>query len=400
MYKMKLKMWLFWLGNIFLWGTMYWRLCVFAKGADYLFHENYTRLLLEGELLMMYPGYHIIVAVFTAVLSVDVPIASVIALTLAMCMSIYATKLVLRDILEIDFLTEIQLLLVAFLLNIVQPIFMYGYAPGYSSGNGYTSPTQTICKPVILWVIIVFSSLHKSDEINIKKQIQLMCALIISCLMKPMFAMAFVPAMGGLILWKEIKKCRRLSVKFISIYIKNVWPLIVTGVFMLIQYVYGASIEDKESLQLAFDANTNIRVGFLHAWRMVVDSVPISILMAYFFPFVIILLCCSYIRSNNSVKILDYIRKMHFYIEECIAYGLVSLIYIMFLYQDNGRETHMNFRNSWVVTFNMIYCMAMAVLIYMGKVKGQRSKGVRIGTVAFGIHIVFGVALIGKNFIM
>ena len=395
---------LFWIGNIILWFTLYWKLCVANIGADYFLHDKYVSLLLDGEMVLMYPGYHFLVALFAVAFGMRTTVAAVVVLTIAMCASIYVTTIILRDSLEIDFLSGIQLLYISFLLNIVQPIFFYGYAPGYSSGNGYISPTQVACKPVALLAIWFFLKMNESDHIKIKDQLMLLVILILTCLMKPLFAIAFIPAIGCWYLLRVKEEYPKISKICILQFLKYIWPMIVCGFFLIIQYIYGIVYNGNHEEVLSIGNETHVRIGFLHAWGMVVDNVAISILFAYFFPITMIILVLygkkRLCNSRATQNLIHYLKQRKSYIDLCIIYAGISLMLISFLYQDNGCESHMNFRNSWILTFSFVYCFAMAILLYMFKEKGWKSTDVRIGILSFGVHVLFGIVLIIKNYVV
>ena len=395
---------LFWIGNIVLWSMLYWRFCVVGTSADFVWHDKFVRLLIEGKMVLMHPGYHALVSLFALLFGMKTTVAAVIVLTIAMCVSIYVTMLIMKDSLEIDFLSNVQLLLVSFLLNIVQPIFFYGFAPGYSSGNSYSSPTQAVCKPFTLLVIWLFIKMNKHEHPVMKEQFALLVMMILSCLMKPLFAMAFIPAAGCWYLLRIKDNYSKISKDSILQYFKYIWPMIGCGIFLILQYIYGIVFNGANEEVMSIGSNVHVCIGFLRAWGMVVDNVAVSILFAYLFPIVMIIIIlynrkkfCGEITTQN---LLHYIKKSKHYIELCVLYAGISLIYIAFLYQDNGCEAHMNFRNAWVVTFNYVYFIAMAILLYLNKEKGHKSTDVRIGFMAFSVHLLFGIALIAKNLLI
>lgn len=142
--KEKIKVYLFWLINILIWTALYWSQSVRYNEGDYHAHNFLANALFEERYVLMYPGYHILVGGLAKLLGIRAVESCVLILTMAACASIYVTRMIFQEILGKNE-KNIKLLWMAFLVNIVQPIFTYTIRPGYSSGNGYRSPTQAIC---------------------------------------------------------------------------------------------------------------------------------------------------------------------------------------------------------------------------------------------------------------
>lgn len=391
----------FWFTNILIWTMVYWNQCVRHNTGDYYIHNQLAEALFKEKFVLMYPGYHILVGGTAKLLGIETMKSSVVILVMAACASVYVTYMILKELLEVDD-KEIQLLFMAFVLNIVQPIFSETIRPGYSSGNGYISPTQGVCKPFVLLTILIFNKLYVGKIKKLSGRVMLTTVLIISCLMKPLFAMAFVPAGGILLLIDTVKKWNDGQKQFLKLaekYIKVVWPLILTGFFLIGQYFYGQQIPQLEGTKLCVGAETHIRFGFMHSWSMVVANVWISIIFAYFFPIIVFVLNLKYkYVERQDTKIKAFARI-------CLIYLMVSFCYVACLYQDNGFEKDLNFRNAWIVSFNIVYCLAVAVL-YKGIMKWKRSgskgakAGIYLGIGTLSVHIIYGLALLGKNILL
>ena len=186
--------------------------------------------------------------------------------------------------LEISEQIKAFLLVLAFLINIVQPIFLPSIKPGYSSGNGYVSPTQLLCKPFALAIVLIFFHSLKHEQWKLRKQLLLLLLLSISCLAKPVFAMAFVPSMGILLFFEELYKGLQKKEKF-SIVIVNTlqkgWFLIACGLILIVQFLYCSQLKLPHGAFMGIDQDSPIRFGWMVAWSSAVANVPISILFAY-----------------------------------------------------------------------------------------------------------------------
>jgi hypothetical protein len=145
---------------------------------------------------------------------------------------------------------------------------------------------------------------------------------------------------------------------------------------------------------------------------LAVKNVYVSLLLTYLFAVVVLFVVLFY-RNIKNIFILDRQKSIFSpFIKMTISYGIISFIYMAFLYQE-GREIDMNFRNSWVVTFNMVYIIAFMYIIELMKITmskvslndGKKSafftwiktnSAFCLPIITWGIHMLFGAALIVK----
>jgi len=156
-------------------------------------------------------------------------------------------------------------------------------------------------------------------------------------------------------------------------------------------------IDNKEHIGelTALDSDTHIRFGLFYAWGKVVSNIPLSILFAYFFPIVLLMTYFFFYKQykfNIGKKIVDFMKISCYYM-------LVSFIYVACLYQDNGHEKDMNFRNAWIVSFLLIYILSMVVLEELNSKCSNKNERMLIcvNKACVLVHIMFGVALFSKN---
>jgi hypothetical protein len=405
-----------------IWVIFYWKLCVVNNGGDYYYHNLFAEWIVNGEMLSMYPGYALIVGGIAKLFGLSTIYVSVFVLALAMQFSIYFCYLLLKELTEN--VNKCELVVLAAIVNYVQPIFTYSIPPGYSSGNGYVSPTQALCKPFVFWVILLFYRSYKKKEWKVSEQVVLSIVLVLSCIIKPIFAMAFVPSMGLLLavdniklVWNKTLELKKAVIK----YIREVIPLFLGGVFLILQYCYNKFIVQKSEIihytQYSESSQASkICVGFLHSWNMVVSNVWISILFAYFFPLILLFIWigCRKVKSDHVLLTETICKSVNTFAKMCFYYGFISFIYMAFLYQDAGLEADCNFRNGWIVTFLMVYTMCVSILrdwimksgikerIQMKNVKCLIKEDIYIvaSICALGIHLLFGILLFAKNLIL
>ena len=401
--------------SILMWTVMYYRQCVVDNQLDYHAHNLFANLIVEGKLTLTYPLYHYATGWLALALGTDTLHSSVIVLVCLQIMSMYAMAALLNEVTG-KCNSRFWLLLGAFMLNIVQPVFTYSIKPGYSSGNGLVSPTSLACKPFAILAILYFYRAYRENKWTFRRQLLLLAMLVLSCLAKPMFAMAFVPAMGLMLLVDRIICLKNGNEKIseaLKEYIMQIWPLFVAGVILIVQYVMTTIIETPreltEDIRLSADADTHIRFGFMYAWSMVVSNVYISILFAYLFPIAVLIIWLIMKKKGNEKFVSNDKSRTGPFAKMCAYYGVVSFCYIAFLYQDNGAEKDMNFRNCWILTFTMVYCLAYSVLWNWVKehelgskqkksgIKLKENWAIYLTIVIFAIHLLFGLALIAKN---
>ena len=415
----KKKELLFWVLVVSMWTALYWKQCVIDNLGDFFSHNVFAKLIVEGKLILVYPGYHIPVGLIAKISGLSETQASVFVLTFAQVLSVIITVEILKDLSNI-WKNRIQLLISSFLLNVVQPIFFYHYKPGASSGNGLFSPTLTMVKPFTLLAILLFYRMYRSNDYSFKNQMCFFLSLLACAFIKPMFLMAFVPAVGILLFVEYVNNLRENTnyfghdtVRFIT----RVIPLFITGLVLIAQFVFAANYEVPydvlpEGVNLSSDKNSHIRIGYMRSWGLAVDNVYISLLFTYFFPIIVLGIALFY-HYRKNIKISEISReKIYPFRNITISYGVVSFLIMAFLYQE-GREIDMNFRNAWVVTFNLVFIFSFVYIIELAAscMKQTQYELVENNSLlnwlkhnpffflaigSFIVHLLFGAALITK----
>lgn len=160
---------------------------------------------------------------------------------------------------------------------------------------------------------------------------------------------------------------------------------------------------------MGIDKDSHIRFGWMTAWSSVVDNVPLSILFAYFFPLVVGII--AFFRKKHEIN--EHTKE---YAKICLSYGVISFLYMAFLYQEN-HVSDANFRNGWVLTFNFVYILAVSILIQWIRNDGTNESFLHIRetgiilfcrkhwstvlpVMALCIHVLFGLALLVKNYLV
>lgn len=400
---------------------LYWMQGVTYNNADYKFHNPSVQWLLEDGAFTGYPGYQIVVGAVALLLGgVDsIGVASVIVLMTCALAAGYVTFLLLRECIgtsgsDRPGLSDWQntaLLGIAFLINIVQPIFTPSIKPGYISGNGYVSPTQLLCKPFALLVMLIFLRQLLRNKWTIRQQLLLLGMLALSCLAKPVFAMAFVPAAGLLLAFIEFRTFlakKQTLPQAIGHTLRKGWPLLAGGVVLIVQYLLCLQVDLPYDGFMGIDGDAKIAFGWMTAWSQVVSSVPLNILFAYFFPLVTSMMAFARRKQNLGLS-----STPRLYGAICLFYGVISFLYMSCLYQEN-HVTDANLRNAWVLTFNFVFILSASTVWQWINLDGFSLRSLRqegvlptfrkhwtilVPAAAFAVHILFGLALIAKNYL-
>ena len=409
----------FWILVTAMWIALYWRQCVIDNLNDFYCHNLFAKLIIDGKLILVYPGYHIPVGIIAKITGIDTTEASVFVLTFAQILSIIVTANILKTLSD-KWKSRMQLLRSSFLLNIVQPIFFYNYKPGASSGNGLFSPTLTMVKPFTLLVIFLFFLMYRTKEYTIKRQICFFMSMIITAFVKPMFLMAFVPAAGILLLLEFFNQIKNRNISLnreLFYFLIKLIPLFLTGLVLIGQYVFSANYEVPvgilpEDVKLSSDGDSHIRIGFMRSWSLAVDNVYVSLIFTYLFPIVVLTMYLLYTYKKQIVVTSVRKNTLKPFKDITVSYGIISFLIMAFFYQE-GREIDMNFRNAWVVTFNLVYILSY---IYISELSIDTKSMLReklhekysywkwlkynpifvLAHFTWFIHIMFGVALITK----
>ena len=140
---------------------------------------------------------------------------------------------------------------------------------------------------------------------------------------------------------------------------------------------------------MGIDGDAKIAFGWMTAWSQVVSSVPLNILFAYFFPLVTSMM--AFARRKQNLGLSSTPR----------------------LYQEN-HVTDANLRNAWVLTFNFVFILSASTVWQWINLDGFSLRSLRqegvlptfrkhwtilVPAAAFAVHILFGLALIAKNYL-
>lgn len=249
--------------------------------------------------------------------------------------------------------------------------FLYRYL-GVFSPNPWHNATYLAARPFAVVAFFLAADILQDYEKDggwfRKKQIAFAAFLLVATMTKPSFTLVLVGTCGLVMLWRLMRSRFRGMKAFWQFGI----AFIPTFLNLLYQYqdVFTGQITESESKGIAF--------GFLSAWKMVTENVPMSILLATAFPLAVLLFQRSKIRQDSLLMF-----SWQFF--------LVSLVMLCVLYEKGYRMHHVNF--AWGYMYGLFFLYA-ASLIALVRETGKRVQPVwQLGLqwLVFAVHVVCGV---------
>ncbi|MBQ2801084.1 MAG: hypothetical protein IJF03_06825 [Lachnospiraceae bacterium] len=170
-----------------------------AKDADIYLH------------ILSYPLYHILTALASFVLRIDMHTAMAIVLTIANVVMVvlvrwsmlYLTK---TDNAKYRYFIDLVSCTSTIFVNMVSPLNEYRYYARQGAANPIHNPTIMVVKPFGILALVIFCQLllnYKKQQYEIKEYVLFSVILSVGCVAKPSLLMVLLPAMGLLVL-KEI----------------------------------------------------------------------------------------------------------------------------------------------------------------------------------------------------
>lgn len=249
---------------------------------------------------------------------------------------------------------------------------LYGYGIHYRylgvwSPNPWHSGSYITCKPfAIVAFILGAKTLEKYEEeltayskqgINYVKYILLIISMILVTLAKPSYTLIHGGAISLVLLYRLIKtKFRNIKATFLLglCYLPTLLVLIRQNYL-----IYGEEAETSEPLQEV----SGIGVELFRGWKYC-DNIPLAIILAALFPFVMLI-----IHYREIIKNRLYAFSWEIY--------LVGLVSVLLLYETGVREDHCNMFWGYMIGLLIVYVSSLLLLINDTNLKYLIYNGVR-----------------------
>lgn len=190
--------------------------------------------------ILSYPLYHILVALISSILQIDIHTAMAIVLTVANVGMIIVVRYGMLYITKTEdvryrYLIDVISCTSTVFVNAVSPLNEYRYYARQGAANPIHNPTIMMVKPFGILALVLFCQLlkqYKKQQYEIKYYILFSATLTISCIAKPSLLMVILPAMGLMVL-KEIIWDKTLK---LAIYMfLSVCPALI---MLVVQYLF------------------------------------------------------------------------------------------------------------------------------------------------------------------
>lgn len=264
--------------------------------SDLSDHIKLIELIIQHQYHVPHAGFHYCTLFVSNIFHISREYSAIILLSSFVLISFIVTFYTLKYFLK-EIYPEKTLILFSVFLHLVTPIFLPILNTtiffGQGSPNVWHSPTFIMTKPFVLIIIllvipIVVDYKHKSSIRNI---ILTGLLLMISVYFKPNFALAFIPALGLLILIKYASDFKKYILSF----------FIVLPAIILLGYQFFSTyfISDNKM----GGTGDQVIFSFLGAWKVHSPYLPLSIIRGAIFPASVYFFRRNYVRQNNYLTI-------------------------------------------------------------------------------------------------
>ena len=249
--------------------------------------------------------------------------------------------------------------------------FLYRYR-GVFSPNPWHNATylSARCFSVVAFFLTVdiLEKYEKEDCQLQRKYWTFSIFLLFATMTKPSFTLVLVSVCGIIMLCRLFRSRFRGWKAFLQFGI----TFIPTFIDLLYQYrgVFVGQITEEESKGIGF--------GFLLAWKMLADNIPLAILLAIAFPLAVLLFQRLSIRQNPPL-----LFAWQFYV--------VSLVMLAFLYEKGYRIHHVNFAWGYMYGLFFLYVTSLFSLVQETKRRCQPLWQLGIQWSLFAAHVVCGL---------
>ena len=278
------------------------------------------------------------------------------------------------------------------LLILVMPIWLPFFNPNIMLGQGgpnlLHNPTflmgRLFAFPCFLWYVAIMEGISKETALHMNacRFIALSVLLLLSTLSKPSFVQMFFPAMFILAGFKVIRHCKRMVYPIVVVAMSFIPTLLLIGLQTWFSF-YSSHIGSPSVNE------SGIGIAFLKVWSLSSPNVFVSILLAIFFP-LIVLLWSIWARKVSTADVLAWIM--------CGVAALQG----GFMYEKGPRWMHGNLFWAWnlalfIVWFTSIDRLIMLTREYVnGNVTIRQNCWFWCAIVALSLHLVSGICYLWR----
>ncbi|MFA5401193.1 MAG: hypothetical protein WC359_12170 [Dehalococcoidia bacterium] len=326
-----------------------------------------------GEYFLPHPGFHALSIGVSKLTGRTLQESGIVVHTLFTVLTIFIVYKILASYLKNKYSENFILLMtacVSLVIAIYVPSFSMNMYLGQGNPNMITSVTLTALKPFMLLCIIFYLAMIKAVDSKSGEVMKygglLAAALMVSVLMKPSFALVFIPAVAIQLVLTHTRNIKLYTCMAV---------IILPALAVLIWQSYNMFIAPEVGYKSA------IEIKPFYIWNTVTRNIFISILLATAFPLIITLLNPKKAFKNNGL-VISWIM------------ALIGIAQYAFLV-----ETTSPFAYNWMwgYSLSLLPLFVFSLIEFLSSIDDMWHNGiiVRTGVVAAGVifllHLASGV---------
>lgn len=372
------------------------------NGHVYVYLSTFTGVSpIEGWKMAPYFLWHIFVLFFYRIMLIPIDVSAGITSCIFLLASYFVTVFMIKrwNDHHSHGLSITCTSFIAFSLTILQPVWIDYLDLGSTrllgsfSINPLFNPTHMAARPFALLSFMLISDLwryqgsEKTEPVFFhlsEKKLRMVLALILalSALAKPVFAEMFIPAVGLIMLAKQLQSIK--AKKGISYFKSALLPTFLTALPCLLIILV------EFSAYFLFDGSYGggdgmIITSWLEVWSAFSENIPLSILFSMSFPILVIIA-----DAKNFVKEPMGVLGI-------VSYG-VGFLEAALLGEGGDKLLHGDFL--WPMLFGMLLLWVSALLHFLNMGKRASSKPARaiiiLGWCLILIHLHYGIIYIAE----
>ena len=354
---------------------------------------------LEGWKMTPYFLWHLFVLFFNKFFCLQIDISAAVTSCIFLLASYFVTVYMLERWSSYNghTLNSTATAFISFSLTILQTIWIDHLDAGSSrllgtfSINPLFNPTHMAARPFALLCFMLIIDLWKAmDGKNTvffpysKKKIMifLSISLALSAFAKPVFAEMFIPAVGLIMLYRQIVSVRNnkgadyFKSCLLPAFLVSVPCILVILAEFMAYFLFGGSYGGGEGVVIT---------GWLEVWSLFSENIPLSILLGMSFP-ILIMITDAKNFFKTDIGILG-----------TVSY-IVGFLQAALLGEGGDKLSHGDF--IWPMLFGMLLLWVSALLHFLNMEKRAASRAARfviiLGWVLFLIHLHYGFQYIAE----
>ena len=350
--------------------------------SDLPLHLFLAERYFEGTGGGTHPGFHLLLYVVSRVTSLSLEHSAALILALATV----ATAAIIHRLLTrnqepgADHTALTMTLVLLAVSAIYVPFFNPTLYVGQGSPNTWHNPTMTVMKPLaFLAFLFLLNALRRPTvRASLWPSLAAGAALAASAVVKPSFALVFIPAA---ILLTAIERRPNLLGRVLLV-------ILPCTVLLAVQYAVGYSpngtpetIAGTAGADLQLYANDRIVFDFLGVWRSKTPCVPVSLFLGIAFPLSVLVFRFRHVVRNRPLA-LSWLMTL-------IGLLLYSLL------AEQTRISHGNFGWSYLSAMSFLFVFSAIEYRRWLQPAGRRprleSVGIGLTSVLLSLHFVSGV---------